>query len=79
VKRITFIMVHPLLMESRMSKDLFTINHKDHIYKCYLDEEGELWVIDDQGNTTIIATFRRSPALSDAREAVKGLLQTLGW
>jgi hypothetical protein len=60
-----------------MAKRNFTIEIGEKTYKCYLDEDGRVFVLDDKKNPRAVSAPTGIKTIKDAREAAESLVNSL--
>jgi hypothetical protein len=60
-----------------MGKHHFTIKSEAKTHKCYLDEDGRVYIYDDAGNTRAVSAPTAITKVEDAKEAAAGMIEDL--
>jgi hypothetical protein len=60
-----------------MGKHHFILKSNDKKHKCYLDEDGRVYILDDNGTPIVVSAPTGIKHIEEAKEAAGRLLETL--
>lgn len=59
-----------------MGRHHFVIYHKDEKFKCYLEDDGRVYVLDGDNNPTLVSSSASISKIDEAKEAARALIES---